>query len=792
MFRFSIPRYFLAFFLPLTAFMLAGVLVLGQAEGGPHMGLAAGIGIVLWASMGLLTWHLTRTKDNLIRDLQDSHRRQTAEQTQSQALVASLQHKLLALDEANAQLMDSHEALHTIVETSPDGFWRLDAQGQLVDVNPTYCTQSGYTREELIGKKITDLDAQENPDDTARHIDMLMTHGHDKFETRHRRKDGSLWSVEVSTSYRRNAGGEMFAFLRDISEHKQQQLNLELVAHFDALTQLPNRTLLADRLVQKLAHGQRSGQLVLVCMLDLDGFKAVNDQLGHKAGDQLLREVAQRLRDSIRLEDTAARLGGDEFVLLLGSLNNIAESQRALDRILSAVAAPYHVTGRIARVSCSIGVSIFPNEGSDPDQLLRQADEAMYKAKAGGKNRYMLFDPSYELHNKARKGTMLKIAKALNSGQFEMLYQPKINCRLGTVVGVEALVRWHHPILGLMAPAEFVPLVEQEDLVITLGEWVVARVLQDQCAWLAAGHTITVNINVSGRQLLDAGFSRRLGELLHDHPPELLGQISLDIIESVAMEDINAVAGVIGDCHSLAVKVALDDFGTGFSSLVHLKRLAVDELKIDKSFIAAMLASPQDLAIVQSMIGLGTAFRRRISAEGVETLDQVLMLLDLGCDVMQGYHLARPMPSDAVLTWLAAFAPSTLWNLSFTTRPSRDYFELLLAETNHRMWIDRLIADTRDLSEDAASQALLNVSQCRFGRWYDNAKNSQLRHIPEFQWLDALHHDIHQCAHRLDTHRRKGQEAAARADEQVMHQKQSEMQNLLLQIRSKSFSALAE
>lgn len=747
---------------------------------------------MVWAGMSLLVWHFTKLWAKLTCDLQMCQHRNANEQNQAHAQITGLESQLLALNEANTQLTDSHDTLRTIVDTSPDGFLRMNAHGQLVDVNPTYCSQSGYTRDELIGMRIGNLDAQENPDDTARHIEQLMAHGHDKFETRHRRKDGSLWPVEVSVTYRRKGGGEMFSFLRDISQHKQQQLDLQLVAHFDALTQLPNRNLLADRLAQKLAHGQRSGQLVLVCMLDLDGFKEVNDQLGHKAGDQLLREVAQRLRDSIRLEDTAARLGGDEFVLLLGSLNTIAESQRALDRVLSAVAAPYHVIGRIARVSCSIGVSIFPNEGSDPDILLRQADQAMYKAKAAGKNRYILFDPSYELHSKARKGTMLKIAKALANSQFEVLYQPKINCRLGTVVGVEALVRWRHPILGLMAPAEFVPLVEQEDLVITLGEWVIARVLQDQRAWLTAGQTITVNINISGRQLLDAGFTRRMQELLADHPPVLLGHISLDVIESVAMEDVNAVASVIDDCHSLAIQVALDDFGTGFSSLVHLKRLATDELKIDKSFIANMLASPQDLAIVQSMIGLGAAFHRRVSAEGVETLDQVLMLLDLGCDVMQGYHLARPMAGDAVLPWLAAFVPNTLWNLSFTTRPSRDYFELLLAETNHRMWIDRLIADTRDLSEEAAAQTLLNVTQCRFGRWYENAKNSQLSHIPEFQRLDALHQDIHQCAQRLNTHRRMGMEAAARADEQVMHQKQGEMQNLLLQIRSKSFSALAE
>jgi EAL domain-containing protein (putative c-di-GMP-specific phosphodiesterase class I) len=243
-----------------------------------------------------------------------------------------------------------------------------------------------------------------------------------------------------------------------------------------------------------------------------------------------------------------------------------------------------------------------------------------------------------------------------------------------------------------LAPAEFVPLIEQEDLALDVGEWVLHEALRQQLQWQSQGLTCPININVAGRQLLDRKFSRHLGELMAQHPPALVKQLGLDVTESLVMEDLARVAEVIDQCRHLGLKVALDDFGTGFSSLTHLKRIAVDELKIDSSFIATMLKGPQDLAVVQSVIALASAFKREVSAEGVETLDQVLMLLELGCDVMQGYHLARPMPAGSVLEWHHRFEPSTLWQLSFSARPSRDYFELLLAETNHRGWIERAAA----------------------------------------------------------------------------------------------------
>jgi diguanylate cyclase (GGDEF)-like protein/PAS domain S-box-containing protein len=694
-----------------------------------------------------------------------------------------LQARLRELSATNAELSTSHDTLRSVVDTSMDGFWRLNANGEITDANPMYSQMSGYDRAELLTMRIGDIEAQETPEDTAQRLERLKANGRDRFETQHRRKDGSVWDVEVSVSCHKASEGGMFGFLRDITLQKQQQATLEQVAHFDVLTQLPNRALLTDRLSQKLAHGQRSHEMIAVCMLDLDGFKPVNDQFGHKAGDQLLREVAQRLRESIRQEDLAGRLGGDEFVLAIGGLSSIDECHKALTRVLEAVAAPYQVTGRIAQVSCSIGVSIFPGEGSDPEQLIRQADEAMYHAKKAGKNRYQLFDPSYELHSQARSGTMRKIGKALSNGQFELLYQPKINCRLGCVVGYEALLRWNHPILGTMAPAEFMPLIDHEDLVLDVGEWVLTAVLRQQLLWLAQGQTLAVTINVAGRHLLDHKFSQKLQSLLADHPPALVRGLGLDVTESLVMQDIAGVAQVVEDCHRLGLQLALDDFGTGFSSLAHLKRLAVDELKIDSSFVTTMLNGPQDLAVVQSVIALGTAFKRRVSAEGVETLDQVLMLLELGCDVMQGYHLARPMSASQVVDWHRKFEPDTLWQLSLSSRPSRDYFELLLAETNHRLWIERLLHDNCRAAADRELNTLGNPGLCRFGRWYQMAARSAQPRSAEFLLLGELHDAIHQHAGQLCKNRRDGQDADAHAEELLLSAKHEEMRLLLNQMR---------
>ncbi|GAB4400696.1 MAG: hypothetical protein OHK0048_16180 [Rhodoferax sp.] len=556
-------------------------------------------------------------------------------------------------------------------ETVLDGFWRVDAQGRLRDVNEGYCRLSGYMREELLRMNISDLDALESPQDVAQHLQQIEVSGHDRFETRHRRKDGTLWDVVVNVTRKSGNSGDLLVFLRDVSAARERQRALYDAAYHDTLTGLPNRLLLHDRLAQNLARCARTGESQAVCLLDLDGFKAVNDQLGHKAGDQLLVEVAQRLRDTLREDDTAARLGGDEFVLLLSGFEDLSFCRTVLDRLLQAVAAPYQVVGQLARVSCSIGVALFPNEGSDPEALLRRADQAMYRAKQAGKNRYHFSDDSDALKIRADAQAVRRIARALDAGQFELVYQPRVDVRQGRLLGAEALARWRHPVMGLLAPAEFMPLIEQEDVMIAVGEWVIAQALRQQCDWLAQGLQITLDINVAEHQWLHAQFPARIKTLLQDHPEALRRSLRFDITESAAQRDLPAMMRTIEACHTLGVKVVLDDFGTGYSALAQLKRLGVDAIKIDRGLVAGMHSRPDDLALVQTVIALGQAFGREVNAEGVETLDQLLLLRDMGCELMQGYYLARPMSAQALAVWWPRFQPSRLWDLNLATLPTR-------------------------------------------------------------------------------------------------------------------------
>ncbi|MBI5006109.1 MAG: EAL domain-containing protein [Nitrosomonadales bacterium] len=534
----------------------------------------------------------------------------------------------------------------------------------------------------------------------------------------------------------------------DVTDLVEQEQRLRQLAHHDALTQLPNRVLLAERMRLTLARSQRTGEMVAVCMLDLDGFKLVNDTLGHKAGDQLLREVAQRLLDCLRADDTASRLGGDEFALLISGISKMSECEQALSRLIAALAKPYHVGGQTARISASIGVTLFPDDGSDPDILLRHADQAMYQAKLSGKNRFKFFDLGQDQRNQANQGALRKIAKAIGAGQFQLFYQPIVDCRHGRIEGAEALIRWNHPILGMLAPSEFLPLIEQDDLVVELGEWVIQEALRQMVIWHKSGLDMKVSVNIAARQLHRPDFAARLRQLLDQQPLDLAHRLEIEIVESLALEDVNTVSDTIRECHKMGVIVALDDFGTGYSSLVHLKRLAADVLKIDQTFVLDMLADPENLAIVEGVVGLAAAFKRKVVAEGVESIDHILLLLELGCDAMQGYGLARPMSAEKFLDWAQSFVPDPRWGLAAAARPSRDYFELLLAEANHRIWVDQVIAHVRGREEPVIAIEF-NDHKCRFGDWYYHEAFQRLHGIAEFRALETVHSNIHRMAERL-------------------------------------------
>jgi len=449
--------------------------------------------------------------------------------------------------------------------------------------------------------------------------------------------------------------------LRDITDLKQTQQRLESMVNYDLLTALPNRALLADRLQQALAGAERYTRIIAVCFLDLDGFKPINDRYGHEVGDRFLIEVASRLTHTLRAGDTVARLGGDEFVLLICDLSDADELEAALARILRTVAMPYAICGHSLEVSASIGVTIYPFDDSDPDTLLRHADQAMYQAKQLGRNRFHLFDREAASHTQSRNRQLDRLRQAVAEGELRLHYQPKVNMRNGAVVGLEALVRWQHPERGLLSPVEFLPLAERDRLIVDIGEWVLEAALDQMSAWARNDLPMPVSVNIAAEHFQQESFVEHLHAMLARHPGVSPDLLELEIIESVALADIGAVRAAMSACQSRGVRFALDDFGTGYSSLSYLKRLTANTLKIDQSFVRDMLEDQEDLAIIEGVIGLAEAFRMEVIAEGVESVAHGLALMRLGCDLAQGYCIARPLPAERVDEWVRNYRPEPAW-----------------------------------------------------------------------------------------------------------------------------------
>ena len=433
---------------------------------------------------------------------------------------------------------------------------------------------------------------------------------------------------------------------------------LEHIAHYDPLTSLPNRVLLADRMQQAMVHSQRRQQSMAVAFLDLDGFKDVNDMFGHSVGDQLLIDISHRLKLVLREGDTLARIGGDEFVAILTDLNQGLECEPVLTRLLTVAAEPFIIQGTPIQVSASIGVTIYPQDGVDADQLLRHADQAMYISKQAGKNCYHLFDVAHDAAIKTQRDDLTQVRQAMLNQEFVLFYQPKVNMRTGKVIGVEALIRWQHPQKGLLAPGAFLPIIENHVLSIELGEWVVATGLSQIVQWKEMGLALPVSVNVGALQLQQSNFSERLARLLNIHPESIAPFLELEVLETSALGDIAQISNVIHTCQALGVSFALDDFGTGYSSLSYLKQLPANMLKIDQSFVRDMLEDEGDLNIIKGVIGLAKAFNRNVIAEGVETIAHGNMLLSLGCELAQGYGIARPMPAKDIPAWIQTWKPA--------------------------------------------------------------------------------------------------------------------------------------
>jgi diguanylate cyclase (GGDEF)-like protein/PAS domain S-box-containing protein len=642
-----------------------------------------------------------------------------------------------------------------------EGILITAADGSIIEVNETFCNITGYTRDEVLGQNPRLLNSGIQKKDFYEEMwSQLLGQGYWYGEVWNRRKNGEVFAVMQTISAVYDLQGKLqhyVALFSDITVLKEHEKRLQHIAHYDALTGLPNRVLLADRLHQAMLQTKTNGKKLAVAYLDLDGFKAINDQYGHHAGDQLLIELARNMKHALREGDTFARLGGDEFVIVMVNLPDIKTSEFILSRVLSAAALPVRFDSLNLQVSASLGVSFYPQlETVDADQLLRQADQAMYQAKLAGKNRYHVFDAEQDRHLRGQHENLERIRCALEANEFVLHYQPKVNMRTGAVIGAEALIRWQHPEKGLLSPASFLPVVENHSLSSEIGEWVIDQVLQQILIWRSQGLELRVSVNISAQQLQQQDFVPQLKSILARYPninPKLL---SLEVLETSALEDLDWVSRVIAECYEIGIRFALDDFGTGYSSLTYLKRLPVTELKIDQSFVRDMLDDPDDLAILEGVIGMASAFRREVIAEGVESVEHGEMLLQLGCELAQGYGIARPMPASNFPEWAKNWSPDPAWRSALEV--SRDDLPLLFSNVEHRAWI----RDIRHYLQTEGDAPLpLNFDECRLGIWLENYGVARFGTQPIFRSIDLLHKQAHDLAAELMQMKNEGRRVEA-------------------------------
>lgn len=464
------------------------------------------------------------------------------------------------------------------------------------------------------------------------------------------RSDGRVfWSLTAAT-LRQQMHGEL---TRAQNQLQQRVVQLKALSSSDPLTGLPNRVAMSRHIEQQIAITSARKGAFAVAYADLDGFKDINDRHGHHVGDQLLRLAARRMSRNLRSQDLVARFGGDEFVIFLQGEFRQQSIEDSLGRLTQLLSEPFQVDGLTLTVSASIGATLYPQaEEVDPDQLIRQADQAMYQAKTAGRNRVCLFNVNRARRLRERNEEQVAIRAGLETGQFELFYQPKVNMLTGDVLGVEALLRWHHPARGLTGPADFLPVVNASMLGVELGRWVVTTAVAQVAQWQRQGLDLSVSVNIDAYHLQHPDMLRELDRALKVHkvPPQ---RLELEVLETSTIDDIDRISAVLSACKAMGVRLSLDDFGTGYSTLGHLRDLSVDVLKIDRSFVKDMLTNKGDLAIILGVIGFARAFDCDVIAEGVETREHGQRLAELGCVSGQGYYIARPMPASAMERWLS-------------------------------------------------------------------------------------------------------------------------------------------
>ncbi|BBI99333.1 hypothetical protein FGKAn22_10260 [Ferrigenium kumadai] len=545
--------------------------------------------------------------------------------------------------------------LSQAVEQSPDTVIITDLDANIQYANQTFTNVTGYTAGEVIGSNPRIFKSDKTPQKTYDDMWAHLTRGELwRGELINRRKDGSE-HVESATIFPvRQSDGRITNYLaikEDITEKRQNEERIESLAHFDQLTGLPNRVLLDDRFKFAISLAQRSGEKLAVMYLDLDNFKTINDTLGHSIGDQLLMEVAKRLKATLREEDTVSRQGGDEFFLVLPGTDENGAANVAT-KLMEAVSRPCQIEQHELVSTASIGIAVYPHDGEDFEMLFKNADAAMFRAKQDGRNNFRFFTPEMQTHSVRILQLSSALRHALARNQLQLQYQPQVSIRDGRIIGAEALLRWQHPEFGLVSPAEFIPLAENNGQIVQIGEWVLNTATRQLKEWMDQGlPPMVMAVNLSAAQFRQPNLvdrvTRILGEagLAHQY-------LELELTEAVAMHDPLAAIKTMDELHACGIHMSIDDFGTGYSSLSYFKRFKVYKLKIDQSFVRDITRDPDDKAIVTAIINLARSLGIRTIAEGVETSEQLAYLRQVGCDEVQGYYFSEPLPAESFAAYL--------------------------------------------------------------------------------------------------------------------------------------------
>jgi len=594
-------------------------------------------------------WQMAQDAAFKMAGLEDAVQQRTGE---LRAANEALQHDIVQRKRNEAELKLAASVFHNTM----DGVMIIDPERRVVSVNPAFVGITGYSAEEALGQPSSWLRSERQSSEFYREMwTTLEGQGHWRGELWNRRRDGEAFLSLLNIVMVPDSDGRPERYVcvfHDITEMRRKEERIQHLALHDALTGLPNRVLLHDRLGQAIAGARRDQESLGVMFIDLDRFKAINDSFGHDTGNDLLKEVADRLRKCLRASDTVARMGGDEFVVLLRRVDMPPNYGLVAQKIIASLSMPAMLGGHAMQVGASIGIACYPDDGLDPVELMKHADAAMYAAKAAGRGTYRYFQAAMTEKAVQRLRLEMQLRNAVPNGELELFYQPQVSLDTGVTRSVEALVRWRHPVLGLVPPAEFIPLAEATGIIEDLGDWVLEEACRQSRAWLVQGlERGKIAVNVSARQLQQRGFVERIASLTQQYqisPSDL----EIEITESVLMANPEQTSCVLARLRDIGVLVAVDDFGTGYSSLAYLRRLPIDVLKIDRSFVMNADRDEGDAQVVKLIIALGRALKLEIVAEGVETESQAEFLRSCGCNTAQGYLYSRPQPSAQIETWL--------------------------------------------------------------------------------------------------------------------------------------------